>query len=96
MPLMKTDVLRFSDAVYGRETADVVDTVIRIKRNGTRSIALGTYMELKALAVRLFREIVSIEEITAEAGAVLKDAKRAIREYAHVTDEIKFQETLAA
>jgi hypothetical protein len=95
MPLMKKDVLRFSDAVYGRETAEVVDTVIRIKRNGTRSIALGTYMELKALAVRLFREIVSIEEITAEAGAILTDAKRAIREYAHVPEEIKFQETLA-
>lgn len=96
MPLMKKDVLTFSAVVYGRRIAEIVGNVIRIKRHGTRSIDFDTYADLKALAARLFEEILSMEEIRDEAGVILKEAQRAINEFTQVSEETTGRESLAA
>ncbi|MEE9523146.1 MAG: hypothetical protein V3V59_00180, partial [Thermodesulfovibrionales bacterium] len=88
MPLSKRDVVDYSSQIYGEGILKPLNKAIEIMRYENTPIYYSDYKSLKSLAVRLFREVLSIVGMKRDVLRILKNAARLIRgDYSKIDDE---------
>jgi predicted nucleotidyltransferase len=88
MPLSKRDALEYAEKTYGEDISEPLRKVVEMMREENGAIYYSDYKLLKPVAVKLFREILSVVGLKQDVLRILKNAARLIRgDYSKIDDE---------